>query len=59
MVAEIMTQGLLNISLVFQTSASYFSLKKELSRHSSVAAAHYGEGKQADRHNMCNRKQLK
>lgn len=59
MVAEKMIQVLLNISLMFQTSASYFSFKKELARHSRAAAAHYGEGKQADRQSMYNLKLLK
>lgn len=57
--AQIMIWGLLNISLMFQTSASCFSFKKELLSLSSVSTSHYREGKQAGRHNMYNLKLLK
>lgn len=57
--AEIMIWGLLNISLMFQTSASCFSPEKELVSFSSVSTSHYREGKQAGRHKVYNLKQFK
>lgn len=58
-VAEIMIWGLLNISLMFQTSARWFSSEKELASFSSVSTSHYREGKQPDRHKVYNLKLFK